>query len=406
MNYIIKILKRHKWRRLLLELFLLIINYPLYCISFLLPRQKDKWIFGNKVSFSDNAKYLYLYLLEHTEKNVLWIASNRKTVRDMRNKGLPVFFKYSLQGLYHSLTAKYYVCTVATNQINFWTSAGAYKINLWHGVGLKSYIDDNTSLKDKSFLSKIIMPYSCEKYDLFLSTSDLMTKHFSKSLSISEKNIFEGLYPRCCFLRQDKNYILKFIKRYEQDQILEMIEDFEKYNRIYIYMPTWRLSYGCRFLDYAFDDIALLNETLKNRNSLLLLKLHPAMHYDLYRNKYLHNIMYLDPYMDVYPLLPFTDVLITDYSSIYYDYLLMNNKECILYDFDYNFYVSNEFKFILDYKEYTPGVHVNCFKDLILLLRDNIPCHVEDSEWILNLFWGDYTAHDMEFLFNKIDSIK
>lgn len=44
----------------------------------------------------------------------------------------------------------------------------------------------------------------------------------------------------------------------------------------------------------------------------------------------LSNITYVSPELDVYPILPFTDVLITDYSSIYYDYLLMDHKGCIL----------------------------------------------------------------------------
>lgn len=40
------------------------------------------------------------------------------------------------------------------------------------------------------------------------------------------------------------------------------------------------------------------------------------------------NVILLDKSMDVYPLLPKTDVLITDYSSIYYDYILMPEKMC------------------------------------------------------------------------------
>lgn len=46
------------------------------------------------------------------------------------------------------------------------------------------------------------------------------------------------------------------------------------------------------------------------------------------------NLRIIDSSCDIYPILPFTDVLITDYSSIYYDYMLIPNKQILLFPFD------------------------------------------------------------------------
>ena len=405
MKFLTKVFRRYKLQKILFECSVLVVGYPLYFLSFLIPRNKDKWVLGNKASFADNAKYLYLYIFENTTCQVYWISSSKKTVRELQSRGLPSFYKYSLLGLYHALTAKYYICTVSTNYINFWTSGGAVKVNLWHGVGLKKLNDDAAWLRDKSFLSRILMPYGYEHYQIFLATSKLMIEHFSKSFCIPDKYIYEGIYPRCYFLMQDKELIRQHIKRYESSVVSELVASLEKFNHIYIYMPTWRLSFGREFLNYAFDDIVLLNEVLAKNNNLLLLKLHPSMEYDMYRYGELHNIKYIDSNIDVYPLLPFTDVLITDYSSIYYDYLLMKNKCCVLYDFDYENYVINEFNFILDYKTYTPGRHVSSFNELLLFLTEDLVEPNPEREWILSEFWGNYKEHTTKDLYLKINTL-
>ena len=52
--------------------------------------------------------------------------------------GFEAYLKYSLKGLYHSLTAHVYVFTYHSKDINFFTSGNVRKINLWHGVGIKA----------------------------------------------------------------------------------------------------------------------------------------------------------------------------------------------------------------------------------------------------------------------------
>lgn len=404
MNFISKVFKRYSVTDVFLLFLKFMVGYPIHWISYLCPRNKHKWVLGHKMGFSDNSKYLYIFLTENTDCRAIWIAHKKKSYYELKEKNISVCYKYSLKGFYHLMTAYYYVTTSSPRHVCYWTSGGAYKINLWHGVGLKAIGKTSASLKDGSLLSKLFMFYSYEKIDLFLSTSPLMNEHFSKSLNINMDSIFEGIYPRCKFLMENRDYHLNFVKKYEPIYMQELIDRTKKYEKTYIYMPTWRLMYGDKFLNAAFPDMAKLNEALKKSDSLLILKLHSSISYNTEDMKAYSNILYINKSVDIYPLLPFTDVLITDYSSIYYDYILMEGKGCILYDFDYDNYVKKEYSFIRDYKSYTPGVHVGNFDDLVNIIFNNEACVVEKRDWILNLFWGDYKNKNLFSLYDRIKS--
>ena len=94
---------------------------------------------------------------------------------------------------------------------------------------------------------------------------------------------------------------------------------------------------------YSEEDYFKLNRFLEEHNILLLLKPHPAQNIDMIVNTHCSNICILDNdelkkyNIQTNELLAQTDALITDYSSIYYDYLLLNKPIGITLD-DYEQY--------------------------------------------------------------------
>ena len=171
-------------------------------------------------------------------------------------------------------------------------------------------------------------------------------------------------------------------------------------------MPTWRADMKDSFLEEAKIDFDMLNEAMLQTNSLFLFKLHPAVrHHKDYTNY--ESILFLDSNMDVYSILPFTTTLITDYSSIYYDYLLMNNKDIILFPFDYEEYITNSKSLAFDFDKYTPGVRAYDFKDLIHIIGNNVKLEVLSRDNILRLFWGDNYLDKSynEILYTKIKQL-
>ncbi|TOJ49532.1 hypothetical protein CGI37_24245, partial [Vibrio parahaemolyticus] len=65
------------------------------------------------------------------EKPIYWIANSKSIAEDMRHLGYESFYRWSFKGLYHSLTAKYYIFCFHVIDVNMWTWGGAVKINLW-----------------------------------------------------------------------------------------------------------------------------------------------------------------------------------------------------------------------------------------------------------------------------------
>lgn len=405
-RFIVSIRKPKELASRLLEL---LIGYPLYVISFCVVRNKKKWVFGTNVGFVDNAKYLFIDTFERKEIKCYWIAPDSKTVKFIRQKGLPAFHKYSLPGLFHCLTAYVYIFTYHSKDINYWTSAHAKKINLWHGVGIKSGdggknnkgIDVNANL-----LTHILLPHLFEKNTLFLSTSPLMNQHFQHMFSLDNQTIFESIYPRCVFLQNSIDKIEAFVQTYESEEINNLIQQIKKFDRVILYMPTWRGNFKDDFIAEAGFDFKRLNQMLKAKNQLFILKLHPAVKYCKEAYQSLDSVMFLDKHLDIYPFLPFTDVLITDYSSVYYDYLLLKDKGYILYPFDYETYIVNSNRLAFDFNTYTPGLKAYDFNELVHFMeQETTSLTIDNKEWIIQQFWGNNAHKNNETLYNKIKSL-
>ncbi len=370
----------------------LLIGYMFYPLAYLFPRNNKKWVFGTNVGFTDNAKYLYLYTLERNEVRAIWITNKKDVVKMMRSLNLEVYPKWSPKGLWHCLTAGRYIFTSHSNDINFFTVGRAKKIELWHGVGIKGSSSGKEGQKRddalNSFIYKITAPHNYEKFDLFLSTGPLMNEHFTKMFHLQEGVLFDGSYPRCNFLQRPVSQLKKHVEVYENTEMQQLINKLKTYDKVYLYMPTWRSNLKDSFLEEADFNFDQLNSVMKEKKSLFLLKLHPAVrHHKDYAD--LESIIFLDSSMDVYSILPFTTTLITDYSSIYYDYLLMKDKEIILFPFDYEQYITNSKSLAFDFDSYTPGVRAYDFDDLLKVITNNTDLTISQREDILKLFWGD-----------------
>jgi hypothetical protein len=110
----------------------------------------------------------------------------------------------------------------------------------------------------------------------------------------------------------------------------------------YLYTPTLRDD-DADLLGEALPDLAALSAALEPTNGVLLLKLHPfsaasvaeaVEEYD--------NIVVWPQELDLYPVLADMDCLITDYSSLLYDYVAFADSGVVIYAFDYDRYVAQD----------------------------------------------------------------
>lgn len=375
-----------------------IICYLLYPFSFLWKRSVKRWAFGSyRGGFSDNSKYLFIYAAEHyPDIQVCWLSLNRQTVQRVRALGLPAYWVLSPIGAWKALRAKYWFVNSYASDIMFCLSGGATIVNLWHGVGLKRCefnIHDGVLAErfvKQTFKERFYHPESFRRPEYVSSSTEFQSTMFASAFRIPIERCLNLGYPRNAILQKSKEEVMAFVRKYEPQETMQLIETCSKFDKVYIYMPTWRDSQKNVFAQQM--DLRKLSEVLKKQNALLLLKPHPNTIVDnIYQAD---NIVLVERTVDVYGVLPFTDVLITDYSSILYDYILLPKKDVILYLYDYEEYV-HERDFYYPFDENVVGKKVETFDDLLKVIStQDYKMEEQDRQHILDRFWGDTMKMD------------
>ena len=105
---------------------------------------------------------------------------------------------------------------------------------------------------------------------------------------------------------------------------------------------------------------------------------------------YPHIIDITNEDMDIQRLIMETEILITDYSSIYIDYLLLDSP-LLFYCYDYEHYLANDREMYFEYEEVTPGVKAKSFDELLGQLKEvtvsGDSYGKEDRERVKNMFY-------------------
>ncbi len=367
---------KNKSLKTIIKLFIYPFLYLFRAISYLIPRNNNIWVFGSAggLSFTDNAKYLLLYIIENSpEVRPVWISKNKEVLDYLENRNIEAYSKYSFKGILYALIGKIHFYNHSLKDINFWTSATAIKVNLWHGTPMKKIEFDIkkggifTGVFDNSLASRFLYPAQYTRPDYMLSTSKKVSKDlFSSAFRIELSKFLEFGYPRNEVFSYTETELLSFVKKYELSQTIALIKKIRQYDKAYIYMPTFRDT-GSDFIKSSSFDFEKINNILKERNQLLILKFHHMTTITVDLTKY-ENILLFNHRIDIYPILPFTHCLITDYSSIYFDYKLMK-KQVIFFCFDKDKYLSEDREMYFNYDTVIKNELVaNNFNELLNLL--------------------------------------
>lgn len=376
------------------------ISYLFYPFSFLFVRNKNKLAFGGyHCSFTDNSKYLFVYCQQHRQDlNAAWLSLNRQTVKEIRSYGLKAYSLLSLKGIWHALTSKYWFFNSYTSEILFAFSGGAVCVNLWHGIGLKRTEFNITSGKlaeryqERKFKEVFYHPECFKRPSWLLSSTPFQSKMFASAFRIDQSHCLELGYPRNEILTCDEKTRKAHIACFENEPTKRVIAQIAErdHKKVFIYMPTWRDSQRDIFVQ-SFD-LTKTNKMLQEKDSLLILKPHANTivdHIDHYS-----NIILADSKADVYPILPYTDVLITDYSSVLYDYVLMEGKDVILYLYDYETYVQDRDLFY-PFDDNVVGKRVYNFSELYSCIKmEDYSIDMKKKEEIVEKFWGKSAGYD------------
>lgn len=335
---------------------------PVYWLSFLFPRNKRIWLFGSTFGkrFADNPKYLYLYMSQHknnTGIRPVWISHNKDIVEFLNKNGYEAYYYHSLKGIFFSLRGKVYLFDNYSKDINFWQSGGALKVNMWHGIPLKKIQADNIFDKFRhpenlyGKFKNFPRNLSDEKpHHYILTTSEFLKNIFSSAFRTN--NVLTSGYPRNDILiSHNINNLLSQTEK-QQIALIKKFTSQKPENKMVLYMPTFRES---EIDFFNVINIKTFGEFLEKNNILFCVKLHPKSKLEeLFKKITTNNILVIDASSDPYAFLSLSGMLVTDYSSIYFDYLLLN-RPVLFFNYDMDKYLNNSRELYFNYNEFTPG---------------------------------------------------
>ncbi|GEM02385.1 CDP-glycerol glycerophosphotransferase, TagB/SpsB family [Halolactibacillus halophilus] len=317
-------------------------------------------------SFGDNINYVRKACLEKTDDTLIVLttsAARLKFTPSDRETNLMFEFYHPIQfikSIYHIATAK----TIFVDNYFGFLAATTFKpevrvIQLWHAAG---------AIKQFGLLDPTIQKRSKRAHNRFKSVyrhfsdvvvgSEKMVKIFKATFDLSERQILRTGIPRTDFFfdelksQQAKCHIY---------QLYPVIKD----KKVILYAPTFRDQEIANF--NLKLDLELLQAGL-GKDYIVLLRLHPVV-----RSKSTHTtndfVIDVSDYPNLNELLIVSDYLISDYSSIPFEYALLN-RPMIFFSYDLERY-TKERGFFEDYHEQMPGPVVQSTEEIIDVIKSN-----------------------------------
>lgn len=367
-----------------------------YTLSYFYPKNKDLWIYGAWFGkkFNDNSMYFYKYMINtHTEVKSVWITKDKKIYDYLKKGKYPVEKANSFKGIMLHLRAGVAVLTSGKYDVNQNFLSGKTKIiQLWHGIPLKKIVYDtylnniyNSFVKYLFFLPVL---RNLLRFDIVITTSEYLKKRYANAFKLKDCQVPATGYPRNdIFFKSEKSNPNK--------------------EKVILYAPTLRNEGldGRTAEIISLDKLTKVNEALKESNSMLYIKLHYKEE-NFLKDIELSNIILLkrDPFFDMQEFLTRTDILITDYSSIYFDYLLLD-RPIIFFAYDLDDYIRNDRGFYDKYEDVTPGPVAKSWSEVIENIEESLKYpdkYSRERKLLCNKCWDHQDGNSSNRVYEEI----
>lgn len=314
-----------------------IVNY-FYRIYFDFIRKKfskDIYLFNSPYGYHDNAKDLMLYF-QNKGHLIFWITGKKRWLPRKNHLN-----RNSL--LLKLILPRVKICFITheSNDICKQIPDPILIVNLWHGIALKKMgYDSDVDIKNMQ-LNEIKNPY--DRNNFIISSSSITQKHMMSCMHFSAESVLPFGQPRTdiLFNKSKANLLRKKIKA----------ENYSSYKSIYLYAPTFRDSgYGTKIYK------SVVNSFVKHadKDDLLILRLHPREKLEAKKIALLSDNVVISKFSDPINDLLVSDALISDYSSIIFDFMILS-RPIFLYIPDIIEYKSVRSGFYFDYEKIMNG---------------------------------------------------
>lgn len=203
------------------------------------------------------------------------------------------------------------------------------------------------------------------------------------------KRCLELGYPRHDILFWNKEAVLDYLGRIKDREYLDLFDRLACFDRLILYLPTYRDSGDFVLTDQYFD-AARLEQLCEAFNAAFLIKLHPDSNRGAFQSKTARSrrIILLKKSLDVYPLMTFANIMITDYSSVMFDFIL-TRRPIVLYPFDLDNYLRTCRSLYVSFEDSAIGKVVKTSDELCAALRELLSGQLRQNytDNIINRFY-------------------
>lgn len=361
-----------------------VVIYLLKYVLSIVPKKENLLLFsawfGKK--YADSCMYMYEYLLDDKYFEVYWYTTSKKLYDDLNSRQLPVVYSKSLRGVWIHLRAKMLISAVQFMDFNSYLLTNCILFDLDHGFALKKIHFKQRTMTENEIKFEYLLR---KKVDYYMSASS----SFAKDVICECYDMTPNKVVFCNKPRIDALFDEELRKGHNG-----FIQGLKKKGKLFVWMPTHR-SDGKVALNFeSLLDFTVIQKICEHNNAFFIIKKH-----FYHRNEQMN----LDQYSRIFDitndnietqtLLYQADVLISDYSASYIDYLVLN-RPIILFAFDLDSYLQKERDLYIKFENnavgYKPTTAQDFYQALTNICNDwSDSIHANGRNNMRKMYFGD-----------------
>lgn len=328
----------HYLRRLVIMILKFLIGF--------IPKDNKKILFsawfGKK--YADSSMYMYEYMRDNTNYNVYWYTREKNIYYQLKKEGKNVVLASSFKGIWYQIRAIMLVSSVQFADFSPYFLKNCIYFDLDHGFPIKQSGFEQPDTSERFISYQLLLRKGIDYY--MSASSDFVKGIISNSFRIDSDHIVKCNKPRTDILfdsdmRKGKNIKIDLLKK--------------QHKKIISYLPTQRSCGKVAIHITQIMDLDKIQKLCEEHDAIFIIKKH-FYHRDEIEmlDKYPNIIDMTQEDIETQTLLYQSDVLISDYSACYIDYLLLD-RPIILYAYDYKDYLKSERDLYLKFEENNCG---------------------------------------------------
>lgn len=305
--------------------------------------------------YSDNPMAIHQYLSKHSQYadyRCIYAIKNHKQ-KKLKIENARIIEYFSIAYFFYLARSKYWIANCKLPKYVLKKDSQVY-LQTWHGTPLKKLAHDievpegTTFYRSEMTVEQMCSTYDNDvsKYNYMISPSAFTTEVFQSAFKIDQARLIETGYPR--------NDILSNYKEHDLDVIKSKLK-IPKDKKVILYAPTWRdNSYNLKGYTFKLKvDFKKWQEILGD-DYVVIFKPHYLIVNDFDLEGVKDFVYFVDPKEDIGNLYLIANILVTDYSSVFFDYAILK-RPIYFYMYDLDSYRDELRGFYLDIYYELPG---------------------------------------------------